>query len=385
VFEIEALCPEWSAATSGGTVGVEEELLLVAPGSYRLAHGTAEQIVDSGCWSAGEASTEVCDSSLELISPIADDAAEAVRALAGLRARAQQVGATLMGAGLHPASGFCEASHTQSKRYERIVEQLRGVIARTPHCGMHVHVGMPDADAAIVACNGLRKWAPMLIALSANSPFWHGQDSGLASARTVLTHSLPRSGVPRRFDDYEDYVTTVRAVAEAGELRDYTWIWWDIRPHPRLGTVEIRGLDGQTELRSVLGLAALVHGLALHEIHLRSSDHPSPEALEESCFRALRDGDRVRLHFEGRMQPLSRIAAVACERARPHIPDAAALDEVERIVRDGNGARRQRRAHAQGGMRHLLRWLADATRPSAIGSGALPDALGPSRSTAAPA
>jgi hypothetical protein len=85
------------------------------------------------------------------------------------------------------------------------------------------------------------------------------------------------------------------------------------------------------------------------------------------------------------MQPLSRIVAVACERARPHIPDAAALDEVERIVRDGNGARRQRRAYAQGGMRHLLRWLADATRPSATGPGALPDAPGPSRSTAAPA
>jgi glutamate---cysteine ligase / carboxylate-amine ligase len=333
---------------------------------------------------AGEASTEVCDSSLELISPIAGDAAEAVRALGLLRAEARQLGATLMGAGLHPSAGFGEASHTQSKRYERVVEELRGVITRTPHCGMHVHVGMPDAEAAITVCNGLRKWAPMLIALSANSPFWHGRDSGLASARTVLTHSLPRSGVPRQFADYEDYVTTIRQIADAGQLRDYTWIWWDIRPHPRLGTVEFRGLDGQAELSSLLGLAALVHGLALHEIEDRSTDHPPPEALEESCFRALRDGDCARLHFEGRMRPVGRIAALACERARPLIPDPAALDEVDRIVRDGNGARRQRQAQAHGGMRHLLRWLAEATRSPATGPRILPDS-GPSLSTAASA
>jgi len=382
VFEREALCPEWSAATSGGSLGVEEELLLVEPGSYRLAHGTAERIVDSGSWSAGGASTEVCDSSLELMSPVAGDAAEAVRALGVLRAEAGQLGATLMGAGLHPSAGFGETSRTQSSRYERIVEELRGVIARTPHCGMHVHVGMADAEAAITACNGLRKWAPMLLALSANSPFWHGRDSGLASARTVLTHSLPRAGVPRQFDDYEDYVATVCAVAEAGELRDYTWIWWDIRPHPRLGTVEFRGLDGQTELRAVLGLAALVHGLALHELEHPSTGDLSPEVLEETCFRALRDGDCARLQFEGRMRPLGQIAAVACERARRHIPDPDALDEVDRIVRDGNGASQQRRAYAHGGMRHLLRWLAQATQSSATAPGV---DTGRSRSTAASA
>jgi glutamate---cysteine ligase / carboxylate-amine ligase len=364
VFEPEALCPEWSAATSDGSVGVEEELLLVEPASFRLAHGTAEQIVESGSWSVGGASTEVCDSSLELISPVAGDAAEAVRALSVLRAEARQLGATLMGTGLHPSAGFGETARTRSKRYERIVEELRGAIVRTPHCGTHVHVGVPDAESAMTACNGLRKWAPMLLALSANSPFWHGRDSGLASARTVLTHSLPRSGVPRRFHDYEDYVATVRAVAEAGQLRDYTWIWWDIRPHPRLGTVEFRGLDGQTELRSVMGLAALVHGLALHELEDRSTDHPPPEVLQESCFRALRDGNGAELQFEGRMRPLGQIAAVACERARPHVPESAALDEVDRIVRDGNGATRQRRIYALGGMQHLLGWLAQATESS---------------------
>jgi carboxylate-amine ligase len=385
VFELEALCPEWSEATSGGSLGVEEELLLVEPGSYRLAHGTAEQIVESGSWSAGGASTEVCDSSLELMSPVAGDAAEAVRALGALRAEAEQLGATLMGAGLHPSAGFGETSRTQSSRYERIVEELRGVIRRTPHCGMHVHVGMPDAEAAITACNGLRRWAPMLLALSANSPFWHGRDSGLASARTALTHSLPRSGVPRRFEDYEDYVTTVRAIAQAGQLHDYTWIWWDIRPHPRLGTVEFRGLDAQTELRSVLGLAALVHGLALHELEDRSTDHPPSEVVDESCFRALRDGDCARLHFEGRIRPLGQIAALACDRARPHIPDPAALDEVDRILRDGNGASRQRRAHAHGGLRHLRGWLAQATRSSATAPGILPDDAGPSLPTVASA
>jgi carboxylate-amine ligase len=360
--DLDALCPPWSPAP-GATVGIEEELLLVEPDYYGLAHGTAPGLVDSGAWSAGEASTEVCDSSLELISPVSRDAAEAVDALGALRAEAQRLGATLMGAGLHPTARFGEVSHTGGKRYERIVQELRGVIGRTVHCGMHVHVAIPDAESAIAACNGLRKWTPMLIALGANSPFWHGRDSGLASARTVLIHSLPRSGVPRRFQDYEDYVTTVRAIAEAGQIRDYTRIWWDIRPHPRFGTVEFRALDGQTELRNVAAVAALVHGLALHESRAGCSEDPPPEALEESCFRALRDGAGARLYFEGRMQPLGWIAAAACTRARPHLEhDAALLDEVERILRDGNGARHQRRAHARGGISGLLRWLADATR-----------------------
>jgi glutamate---cysteine ligase / carboxylate-amine ligase len=378
VFELQALCPEWAATASRG-LGVEEELLLVEPGSHRLAHGTAEQVVEAGRWSAGDATTEICDSSLELISPVATDAGDAVRALGDLRAEARQVGATLMGAGLHPSARFGEATHTHSKRYERIVEELRGVIARTPHCGMHVHVGMPDGETAITAFNGLRKWAPMLLALSANSPFWHGRDSGLASARTVLTHSLPRSRVPRHFEDYEDFLTTVRAVGEAGEVRDYGSIWWDIRPHPQLGTVEFRGLDAQTELRSTAGLAALVHGLAVHEAEDPSSDHPPPEVVEESCFRALRDGERSRLYFEGRMQPLGRIAALACERARAHVPDPAALEEVDRIVHDGNGAHRQRRIHASRGMQGLLDWLVDASSEAAGGS---TDGLGNGGSTA---
>jgi carboxylate-amine ligase len=299
------------------------------------------------------------------MSPVVGDAAKAVEALAALRSEAHELGASLMGVGLHPAARFGETVHSESKRYERIVRELRGVILRTPHCGMHVHVGMPDGESAIAACNGLRKWAPILLALSANSPFWHGRDSGLASARTVMTHSLPRSGLPRRFDDYEDYATTVRAIAEASQLHDYTWIWWDIRPHPRLGTVEFRGLDAQTELRGVTGLAALVHGLALHELDLRATDDPPPEALAESIFRALRDGTRATLWFDGRMQPLSEIAAIARARARPHLDDPGSLEEVDRLLREGNGASRQRAVHAHGGMGHLLRWLSETTRAAA--------------------
>jgi carboxylate-amine ligase len=188
----------------------------------------------------------------------------------------------------------------------------------------------------------------------------------------VIARSLPRSGIPRRFTDYEDYVSCVRAIGAAGQLGDYTRLWWDVRPQPRLGTIEVRALDAQHDLRTVAGLAALVHGLALHELDTRSGDDPPPEALEECCFRALRDGDRAFLQFEGRMQPLSRIATQACERARDRLPDPAALEEIQRVLCDGNGARGQRRAFVRAGMPGLVRWLVRATTARAAALRAMP-------------
>src|SRR5215208_1634750 len=167
-----------------------------------------------------------------------------------------------IGAGIHPSGPFGEAPHVVSERYRVIGDQMRGLLRRTPTCALHVHVGMPDPETAIRACNRMRAHLPVLQALAAHSPFWHGVDSGFATARAQLFRGYPRADIPRAFADWEDYETTMSAIVAAAGVEDYTFLWWDIRPHPKLGTLEVRAMDAQARLGSVCGLAALVHGLA---------------------------------------------------------------------------------------------------------------------------
>jgi carboxylate-amine ligase len=224
---------------------------------------------------------------------------------------------------------------------------------------------MPDAETAIRVCNGLREQLPLLQALAANSPFWHGRDSALATARAVLFRGFPRSEIPRAFSSYDDYAATVEGVVAAGELPDYTYLWWDIRPHPRLGTVEVRAMDSQSDLRSVAGLAALVHGLARAEVDRPPGARMARETLMELSFGAMRHGLRARVPVDGELRRVPEAARAALGRARPYAHELGSADEldgVERILAEGNGADRQRAAYARGGMPALLALLIDETR-----------------------
>ena len=350
----------FSAANDPYKVGVEDEVLLVDPVMFELEHESG-RIVRDGTFARGRASAEFEACVLELITPVCSDAAEAAETIGALRADARAAGATLIGTGVHPTAEFGDVRRSPGDRYTRVAHQLRGLLSQTAFCGVHVHVGMPDAEAAIRACNGLRRWLPVLTGLAANSPFRHGRDSGLASARAPLARALPRSGAPREFRSYEDYETTVGDLCAAGDLGGYTEIWWDVRPHPQLGTVELRAMDAQTSVRDLAGLAALVHGLAIHEATLDDQPPgPTHEALDEACFRAFRDGARATLRWDGGMIELRELATRAVELARPVLRDLgadAALEETERLIIDGSGADRQRRLFARGGMRALLHGL----------------------------
>jgi len=208
----------------------------------------------------------------------------------------------------------------------------------------------------------------MLIALGANSPFWHGCDSGLASARTVIARSLPRSGPPPVFRDYNDYRTTVRTLVAAGELIDFREIWWDARLQPAFGTLEVRALDAQSSLRDLVGVVALVQCLAVYEAQGRGDPGPTREILDETIFRAFRDGRAARLYFEGELRPLPEIVGEAVMRAGALACDLSCeseLAEALRMADHGNGADRQRERFAQGGMAGLLRALMEETARSA--------------------
>ena len=337
-------------------LGVEEELLLVDPRTLALDHRVSELLPRLG----GAVKPDVYEAAVETASPISRDAAEAVAALGDVRERLRAAGATLIGCGIHPDAPFGDPPHVPGERYEAIAAAMRGFMRRTPTCALHVHVGMPDPESAIRACTGLRSYLPVLQGLAAHSPYWHGLDSGFASARAQLFRGLPRAVIPPAFASWSAYEHYVEAWLTAGDAPDYTFLWWDIRPHPRLGTVELRAMDAQARLGSVAGLAALVHGLALAVLDGRMEPPiPGPEIVESS-YRAGRDGLAATLRWDGAMRPLPELAAEAIGIARAALRERGAdgaLEEAERILREGNGADRMRAAHAEGGMRAVLEQL----------------------------
>jgi carboxylate-amine ligase len=309
-------------------------------------------VLDAIGETGSEIKHDLYEAQIEIASPPSEDVAAAVASLRAHRREVANVGGTLLGAGVHPSAAFGDVRIVDEERYMRECVNLRGIVQRTPDCALHVHVGVPDNEASIAIYNALREYLPLLVGLSGNSAFWHGVDSGFDCTRMVLRRAYPRTEVPPSFRDWADYEETVARVLEAGQVPDYTFLWWDVRPHPKLGTVETRVMDAQSSLRDVEALSSLVHGIACN-----ACDHgpPSPsarEALAESAFRATRDGVEATLWSNGRVRPLRELAAEAVEIARPYAGDA--VDEVMRIVREGNGADRQRRDFEAGGMPHVL-------------------------------
>ena len=355
---------EHAFGTATYALGVEEELLLVtAEPPHALEHRTTELVERMA---SKYVKPDVYEGIIECASPISSDAPEAAGSLERLRDGLRGAGATLAGAGLHPEGAFADVVHVRNPRYEHIHSSMRGLLERTPTCALHVHVGMPDPETAIAVCNRLRAHLPLLQALAAHSPYWHGRAAGFATARAQLFRGFPRAVIPRAFAGWEDYVTAASTWVAAGALPDYTYLWWDIRPHPQLGTVEVRAMDAQSRLGTVAGLAALVHALAL----ACADGHgfvESSEALTESSFRAGRDGLDATIWWCGGLYPVREVAGDVLALARPYARDLGgedALEEIERVLRDGNGADRMRDAHAAGGMPAVLeRLVAEAAEP----------------------
>jgi carboxylate-amine ligase len=349
--------------TADFTVGIEEELLLVEAGSHELAHASGKLLA---AMKLDERSSrhDLYEAQIELSSPASRNAAEAIGTLSDLRRSLRDAGGTAIGTGIHPAASFGDVRIVQAERYERERDRLRGLVDRTPDCAVHVHVGMPDPETAIRVCNGLREYIPLLEALAANSPFWHGRDSGFASARRILRRGFPRVDLPPAFHDFAEYEEIVQDAMTAAEVDDYTFVWWEVRPHPRLGTVEMRAMDSQSSLASIAGLAAVVQALAKHFAETASNSHVRREVIAEASFRAGRDGIAATLPHGNSLVPLREIAAKVLALARPHARELgsdAQLDEIERILRAGNGADRQRATHANGGIPAVLERLVEET------------------------
>jgi carboxylate-amine ligase len=342
---------------------VEEELLLVGEDMQLAAQ--AERLIDAlGEGERSRVSTEIFATQIELKTGVCEDAHQALVELGELRRVLRGKGARLMGAGLHPADSG-EPQLVDKPRYKVVMDDLASLL-RTPPCGLHVHVGMPDPETAIRVANALRYHLPLLQAMTANSPYREGEDSGLASARAAVVASYPRFEMPRAFRDWEDFLRVADQLIEAAGVDDYTYLWWDVRPHPKLGTVEVRGMDVQTEVEDNVAVAALVQAIAAKEIEDPSAFGIAREALEESYFQAGRHGLDARLMVDGEhAAPAREAAGELLARVRPYAErqgSADLLERIERVVERGNGADRQRRAHEEGGMSAVLLDLCERTR-----------------------
>jgi glutamate---cysteine ligase / carboxylate-amine ligase len=363
-------------------LGVEEELFLVDPLEHRIACCTDDLLTHSARRSGpGRLRGTLRDGVIKLATPALADAQRVTDALWRLRGDVVAAGpARLLGAGLHPDAPFGEVAHRAGDHPDRVRDDTRGLLSQSGFCGVHVHVAMPDPETAITAYNGMRKWVPLLQALGANSPFWHGTDSGLASARTVRVHDMPRTGLPRAFRGWEDYCATMRELVRVADIDGPESLWWDVRPNPKLGTLEIRVLDAQASLDDLCGLVALIHCLCFHEALTADPTDPPKELLDEATFRAIRDGLDARLCIGGPVQHVQALARQAFDLASGYAPGlrcTVPLQSLARLLADGNGADRQRRAFAAGGMAGLLAQLVDETSgPPARSRQDVPDARG---------
>lgn len=346
------------------SIGVEEELFLVDPVTGRQTNSSAavlERVGDT----VGTVERELHACQIELITDVHTSVGEAVRELAELRRAVIKTGAALLGSGTHPAADEGDAVITDKERYERI-RFLLGDAVVTPVGGLHVHVGMPDSETAINVFNGLRRELPLLQALAANSPFRHGRDTGLASARELSIRGWPRSGAPRALRDFADFCEMSQLLARAADVPDYTWFWWKLRPHPRLGTVEIRALDAQASLADAGALIALVHCLARDAAQRERVDDPPPQLLEEGMFRAARFGVGGELpDAQGRRRPVSELLQDALARADAWAGELGCVEELAtlpELLERGGGAGMQRSTYEIAGIDAVLRELLQRTR-----------------------
>jgi glutamate---cysteine ligase / carboxylate-amine ligase len=318
---------------------------------------------------------ELMKSVIEVATHVADSAGRAVEEAAGLRARlrdaARREGALIASAGTHPFSRYRHQEITEQPRYRELVDEMRWVADRGVIFGLHVHVGMESADQAVAVCNGLRTHLPELLALSANSPFWQGRDTGISSTRSKIFDSFPRSGLPPALVSFQEFESLVERGARTGSFPDYTFIWWDLRPHPKLGTIEVRVCDGQTRLESLAGLLALVQSLAATLAERYESERALPTQprtlIAENKWRAARSGleaDLIDLERD-RERPAREAVLALVELARPaasRLGCAAELAEVERLCERGDGATEQRRVYEETStMLGVSQWLVAET------------------------
>jgi carboxylate-amine ligase len=333
------------------TIGIEEELMICDARSFDLVNAIESLLEDAP---DGEIKPELMESVLEISTDPCANTGEAGQQLRALRRQVTATAAAkdlvIGSAGTHPFAMWEDQRIVARPRYRDLISALRFVARQELIFGMHVHVGIEGAEKAIYVANGMRVHVPVLVALGANSPFWRGDLTGLASTRTPIFRAFPRVGMPPEFRDWDHYERTVEFMITSGVMADYTYLWYDVRPHPNFGTVEIRCCDSQTRVEHTMGLVALIQAMVKElaenfDDGRTLSDYPW-QMLDENKWLAARhglDAELVDLPHSDRVYARELVKRLL-DRLAPHaeqLGSAADLDAICDLVERGNGAARQ--------------------------------------------
>jgi glutamate---cysteine ligase / carboxylate-amine ligase len=355
-IDLEAV-PGAFAASTDGTIGIEEEFAVLDAASLDMVPRFEElhAAAQSDPVLSESVAGELIASEIEIRSGRGENFADALARQRDARVRLFALtasrGVALGSTGTHPWADYREQPNIDTEHYRGVVEGLQYVARRNNTFSLHVHVGVRDIDRAVKVCDRLRPVLPQLLAISASSPYLDGLDSGLHSARTqAFTKSFPRCGIPDAYGSWEAYRDYLDLLLRTNSIREYTQVWWSIRPHFSFGTVEVRICDAQTTARESDGLAALMVACVLQAARDHDESVPAPDharrLLEENLWRAVRHG------LDGRMIDFG---------ARAEYPTAAAVDRLlawtepvraeyglDVVLPERNGAQRQRSLIAEG-------------------------------------
>jgi carboxylate-amine ligase len=371
-------------ASEGASLGVEVELGIVDRTSGELVGAASELLAELGAGHPGDehpkAKHELFECTIEIITGICATPAEARADLEATLAEVQAVaaprGLALMCSGTHPTSHWSGQRLSPAERYHRLVERIQWPARRLAIHGVHFHVGVRSAEKAVAITNSLAFHLPMFLALSASSPYWHGLDTGLASSRTKVFEGLPTAGLPPRLAGWPAFEQFMQTMVRARAIQTVREVWWDVRPHPDFGTVELRMCDGLSNLTEIAALAALAQAM-VHDLDARFDRGErlptgSDWVIRENKWLAARFGleAAVIVDDHGTLRPIRETIEKVLHRIRASVKDlgtASEIADVEAMLDRGAGYSRQRRIVEQGGtltdvVHHLLAEL-EAGRP----------------------
>jgi carboxylate-amine ligase len=335
------------------TVGIEEEVMLLDPTGWSLAHTIDEVLPALASALGSQATAETHGAALELATRPHATVGDAIAELGELRGHLsrglQGLGLRAAVAGTHPFAVWRDTQVSGGERYQFLYGSMRELARREPTFALHVHVGISRAEDAVRVFNRLRAHLPLLLALSANSPFWQGRDTGLASARTPLFQAFPRVGIPRAFANYREYVEAIDLLIRCEALPEPTFLWWDVRLQPRFGTVEVRVMDSQTRLGDTAGIVGLLQATArleLEEGWVPPELVNGHEVLSENRFLAARDGMDAGLidPIAERAVPARDILERLVSACRPYARDLGGSEQLDcaLVLSERPGEARQR-------------------------------------------
>src|SRR6266511_947081 len=357
------------------SIGVEEEIMILDQKTLEQRPAVEELLREAeGIDHPGVLKTELHASVVELNTGVCESAREALERLVRLRAAAaeaaEKIGLLIAAAGTHPLTRVEELVIVDKPRYRGFVEYA-GVSARRQGVnGLHVHVGVPDSDACLQALEGILPWLPVVLAISANSPYFEGEETGLSSNRAEILAQLPRSGAPPAFGSYAEWEHFVERFRASGIPlgKDYTSFWWDVRPHPRFGTLEIRMPDQPTRVELTGAFAALLQALcrSVVEADPRADPPWGRGVYQQNRWAASRFGARAELIHpdEPRTATASELLQELLEMAGSAVTELGG-DQLVSVL-DGSAceADRQLEIGRRDGLETLCRELADRTLDS---------------------